>query len=686
VSGDERSGARDDVLVPAVPSAPAGPGEGAAPATSGLVAGADPGGPPAAALRAFVEELVRAGVREAVVCPGSRSTPIALALAADPAIRVLVSLDERAGSFLALGMAKAARRPVAFLATSGTAVVNAHPAVVEAFHGRVPLVVLTADRPPELRDRGAAQTIDQVDLYGTATKWSVDMPVPEAGPAAEDHWRSVASRAAAVAAQEPAGPVHVNLPFREPLVPDGDLRPAVGATGGEASSGDAYRQERSLPAPHLRLLTGDRRLDAGRLAALADDIAAARRPLIVCGPIDEPDLAPAVARLAVALDAPVVADPLSQLRSGPHDRSRVIARGDLLARPGAWAAAHAPDLVIRLGAPPTSRALLQLVEGSGAAQVVVDGGDGWLDPTTGPTTFVHAAPRGWCLDLAFLVPEARAARASHGAAAGTEPGWTEAWLAGEAAVDLAVRDRLARIDEPYEGRLLAVLDEVLPSNTLLWVGSSMPVRDLDAYAPGGERRIRVLSNRGANGIDGVVSSALGAAAVHAGPAVLALGDVSFLHDLDGLLAARLHDLSLAIVLIDNDGGGIFSFLPQARTDAPGAGLPERFEALFGTPHGMGPRLGPVVEAFGCRWIDLAAADDGERADDPGTRDRPTGSAGDEIALRAALGAAIGAAGVTVVRYPADRARNLALHRDVAAAVATALDALVDRAAPRGSGS
>jgi 2-succinyl-5-enolpyruvyl-6-hydroxy-3-cyclohexene-1-carboxylate synthase len=629
-----------------------------------------PAGPPAATLRAFVEELARAGVREAVVCPGSRSTPMALALAADPAIRVLVHLDERAGSFLALGMAKAARRPVAFLATSGTAVVNAHPAVVEAFHGRVPLVVLTADRPPELRDRGAPQTIDQVRLYGTAAKWFVDMPVPEAGPLAEAHWRSVASRAAAIAAQAPAGPVHVNLPFREPLMPDGDLRPDGGSRVAETADACAA----TVPSPHDRLVTGERRLAAAELAALADRLAAARRTLIVCGPIDEPELPAAVARLAAALDAPILADPLSQLRTGPHDRTRVLSRGDLVTRPGAWARTHMPDLVIRLGAPPTSKPVVGLVEESGAEQVVIDGGDGWLDPTLGRTTFVHAGPRGACVDLAFVIPEARAAR---GDGSGTEPGWTDAWLAAEATADRVVREQLARVDEPCEGRVFAVLAHALPAHALLWVGSSMPARDLDSYFPGGERLVRILSNRGANGIDGVVSSALGAAAVDPGPVVLVLGDLSFLHDLNALVAARLHALSLAVVLIDNDGGGIFSFLPQARTAAPEVGLPERFEELFGTPHGMGPRLGPVVEAFGCRWIDLADADREEAADDPGALDRPTGAVGDDLALRAALGAAIGSPGVTVVRYPTDRSRNLALHRDMAVAVATALDALVD---------
>jgi 2-succinyl-5-enolpyruvyl-6-hydroxy-3-cyclohexene-1-carboxylate synthase len=467
-----------------------------------------------------------------------------------------------------------------------------------------------------------------------------------------------------VAAQEPPGPVHVNLPFREPLVPDGDLRPGDspgGAETAEAGSETADACAATVPSPYQRLVTGERRLSAGDLAELADRLARARRPLIVCGPLDEPELPAAVARLAAALDAPILADPLSQLRAGPHDRSRILSRGDLVTRPGAWARAHGPDLVIRLGAPPTSKPTTQLIEASGAEQVVIDGGDGWLDPTLGRTTFVHAGPRGACIDLAFVVPEARAAR---GDGSGAERGWTDAWLVAERAASGAVRDRLARIDEPSEGRVFDLLADALPPHALLWVGSSMPVRDLDAHFAGGDHTVRVLSNRGANGIDGVVSSALGAAAVHAGPVVLVLGDISFIHDLNALVAARLYALSLTVFVVDNDGGGIFSFLPQARADAPEVGLPDRFEELFGTPHGMGARLGPVVEAFGGRWIDL------------GDAGRPTTAHDDAGVLRAALDAAIGAPGVTVIRYATERRRNVGLHREVAAAVAAALDRLV----------
>ena len=284
---------------------------------------------PAAPLRAFVAELVAAGVRDAVVCPGSRSMPMALTLRANPGIRVLTHLDERAAGFFALGLAKASRRPVAVLGTSGTAVVNFGPAVIEAFHGRVPLIVLTADRPPELRDRGAAQTIDQAHLYGRACKWYAELPVPEDGAAAEAHVRDVVGRAVATATEAPAGPVQLNLPFRASLLPDGPLTP---------DAGDAR-------APHTRFVASNRLLRAADLDAVAATLAAATRPLIVVGPLDREGAADAITAMAAACGAPIVADGLSNLRLGRHDRSRIVACPDALMRSRAFRAGRIPDVV-----------------------------------------------------------------------------------------------------------------------------------------------------------------------------------------------------------------------------------------------------------------------------------------------------------------------------------------------------
>jgi len=586
------------------------------------------------ALRAFVDELVRAGMRDVVVCPGSRSTPLALALRAHPGMRVRVLPDERAAGFFALGLARASRRATGVLVTSGTAAANLLPAAVEATLGRVPLVLFTADRPPVLRDRGAPQAIDQVRLFGVHAKWDAELPLLDGTPETRRHVRSVAGRAVATALAGPAGAVHLNIPFREPLIPDGDLRPLAPADG-------------KRTRPFTDVLSGPRTLAASPVADLAGRLAGARRGLIVAGPQDDPALPATLARLADATGFPILADPLSGTRCGPHDRSHVIARSDLLCRPGAWREAHRPDLVIRFGAIPTSRPLLALLQDAAPDQLVVDGDGGYREPALLPTTFVHADA---AITAAALADAISGKNRAPEAASPSGNAWRDGWLAADRAADAALRAWLAGVEsrgEAFEGAPFAHLGELLPDGAILWAGSSMPVRDLDAWLPGSTRAIRPLANRGANGIDGVVSSALGAAAAGVGHVALVVGDLSFLHDLNALAAAKLHGLAATIVLVNNDGGGIFSFLPQARADAPGAGLPEHYEELFGTPHGID--FGPIVKALG------------------GTH-RPVGARG----LRTTLAESLVATGVSVLELRTERARNVELHREAAAAVAAAL--------------
>lgn len=589
------------------------------------------------ALRGFVDELVAAGVTDAVVCPGSRSTPLALALRAHPGLRVRVLIDERSAGFFALGMGRAARRPAVVLTTSGTAAAELLPAVVEASLGRVPLLVITADRPPELRDRGAAQAIDQDHLFGRHAKWFAELPLLDGEDVTRRHVRGVAARAVATALDGPAGPVHLNAPFREPLVPVGDLGPLGPADAAPAAT---------------EVLAGRRTLDAGETERLAGRLAGVGRGLVVAGPQDDPALPAALARLAAALGWPIVADPLSLVRCGPHDRSHVVARGDLLLRPGPWRDAHAPDLVLRLGALPTSKPLLALLEERRPDLVVVDGDGGWREPAVLPVTMVHADAAWTAAALADALEE-REGR--DGGERHTGRGWLDAWLAADRAADAALRDWLAAttaVGEPFEGAPFAHLGELLPDGAVLWASSSMPVRDLDAWLPGGPRAIRPLASRGANGIDGVVSAAMGAAA--AGERVtLVVGDLALLHDLGGLVTARLQGLAATIVVVSNDGGGIFSFLPQASAQVPGAGLPDRFEELFGTPHGI--ELGPLVTALGAAHRVVGAHD-----------------------LRDALAEATAAPpdGIRVLELRTDRARNVGLHREAAAAVAAALAPLV----------
>jgi 2-succinyl-5-enolpyruvyl-6-hydroxy-3-cyclohexene-1-carboxylate synthase len=566
---------------------------------------------------ALVDELGRAGVRHFCVCPGSRSTPLALTIAREPAAKLWMHLDERSAAFFALGLAKTLREPVALVCTSGTAAANFLPAVVEAFYARVPLVVLTADRPHELRGVGAPQTIDQVNLFGAHVKWFVDMAEPDATPQMLRYVRAVASRAVATARRGPAGPVHLNCPYREPLIPD-LAAPAAPAARPE---GRAY----------VTVAAGPRAPEADLVGALAADLRAAPRGLILAGPQDDPRLAHAVVRLAAALGYPILADPLSGLRRGSHDRALVLDCYDAFLRDAGFVERYAPELVLRFGAMPTSKpVLLYLQHYAACRQIVVDGDGGWNEPTLLASDVVHADGRLLCEALVAVLP-----------APTEQTGWAAAWQSADRRARAAITAYFEGMDELFEGKVFAELAALLPEGALLYAGNSMPVRDMDTFFFGGERAVRLLANRGANGIDGVVSSALGASVANAGPTVLAIGDLSFYHDSNGLLAAMQHGLDLTIVLLNNDGGGIFSFLPQA-------GQPEHFEQLFGTPHGLDFR--PLAQVYGARYERVSSWE----------------------AFRTAVLHGLEAGGLQIVEVPTERNRNVTLHRELWKDVSEAL--------------
>jgi len=565
-------------------------------------------------LAALTDTLASAGVRDACLAPGSRSALLALLLDRHPGVRVWTHLDERSAAFFALGLARARRSPVVLLSTSGTAAANFLPALVEARQARVPLVVVTADRPWELRDVGANQAIDQTRLYGPYAKWSHELAIPPDGEDASAYARSVALRAVLVACSAPAGPVHLNVPLREPLLPPPGSLPAV------ASDGEA-----KLAVP------GPRPPDPQVVRSLAGALARAERGLIVCGPQDDPRLPASCARLARATGYPVLADPLSLARSGGHDRSLMLDAYDALLRDPAVGERLAPEVVLRLGDAPTSKPLLAFLTRHAAARQVLLPGDAlWNDPELVARELLAGDLRTTCDALSDAV-----------GGRGSPTAWAEAWLDADRRTREALERWLGELDEPFEGRALADLVALLPSGATLVAGNSMPVRDLDAFVRGSHRELRLLANRGASGIDGVLSTALGVAAASDAPVVLAIGDVSFLHDLGGLIAARAHGLRATILLLNNDGGGIFSFLPAAEHRGP-------FERLFGTPHGCD--LSAVRELFGVGFVRAAPGSD----------------------ARAALGAALAGEGVSIVEVRTERERNVALHREAWAVVASAV--------------
>jgi 2-succinyl-5-enolpyruvyl-6-hydroxy-3-cyclohexene-1-carboxylate synthase len=502
-----------------------------------------------APLQAFVDELARCGMTHAVTSPGSRNAPLALTLAGDPRLRAVSVLDERSAGFFALGMAKSTGRPVAVTCTSGSAAANLMPAVVEAHEARVPLLVLTADRPPELRETGAGQAIDQLKLYGSFAKWFVEVGNFPPGRETAVHFRALACRAWQTALGGRPGVVHLNFPLREPLAPVSE--PVPGDWEGRPDGGPWVQMHSPSPTPSPALVEG-----------MAARVRGVSRGAIVCGSAGE-GTAESVVALAAATGWPILADPLSGLRFGPHDRSHVICHYDVLLRSGGWADAHVPELVLRIGDTPTSKPLRAWL--GRASQLVVDPHAVWHEPTRAAETFVQTAPGPLCAAVADAVS--------------VEP--DQQWLRDWREADELVPNALAGTPDDFEPRVWLRAVEEAPPGAIVWVASSMPVRDVETFVPSSEKPLTFLSNRGANGIDGTVSSAAGAALATGRPVVLLTGELALLHDIGGLLAARRAGAELTIVCANNGGGGIFDFLPVA-----GAADPALYEEHVVTASGV----------------------------------------------------------------------------------------------------
>ena len=568
----------------------------------------DPTNANTALASALVEELARCGVRHAVLSPGSRSTPLAVALGRQPAIDLTVIVDERSAAFFALGAAQATRTPVAILCTSGTAAANFHPAVCEADESSVPLVVLTADRPPELRGIGAGQTIDQLKLYGDAVRWFCEVGTHDADDAGLLHYRTVACRAFAAARGEPRpGPVHLNLAWREPLAPV-DQPGAVTAT-------DTLALEGRGVGPLTAVARMPAEADPAALDELAEAISTSERGLILAGRQTDPHLREPLARLAAAAGYPILAEPTSQLRLGPHERRLVISTYDTLVRHERFRS-QPPEIVLRFGDMPTSKPLRQwLGDASAVRQVVVDPSGGWNEPTRHAQTILRADPASTAEGLTWRLSEA------------ARQDWCLAWKWGDETARRAFTAELRDVDAPTEPGLQLALGRSYRDSELVYTASSMPIRDQEAFLPPGGADVHFLCNRGANGIDGLISSGIGAAHASGRPTVIVTGDLGLLHDVGGLAALRDVSTPVRIVVVDNDGGGIFRFLPQA--DAMPA---EEFEQLLETPRGVD--AGKAAALFGIEHRRI------ERLDE----------------LSAAL-----EAGTGLIEVPVDRAANVRLH-------------------------
>jgi 2-succinyl-5-enolpyruvyl-6-hydroxy-3-cyclohexene-1-carboxylate synthase len=578
----------------------------------------DPTNANTALASAFAEELARGGLRLAVISPGSRSTPLAVALWRQPEIEVPVIVDERSAGFFALGAAQASGEPVALLCTSGTALVNYHPAVVEADESAIPLLILSADRPPELRGIGAGQTIDQIKTFGSSVRWFSEVGTHEADDDGLLHYRSTACRALAKARGEiRPGPVHLNLPWREPLAPV----PVEGAVTASDSLALEGRGERPLTA----VTRVDQQPSAFLLDEVAGHIRNASSGVIVAGRQLDPELRYPLAHLAKAAGFPILADPTSQLRCGPHDRSHVVASYDLLLRDEGFARSVAPDLVLRFGEMPTSKPLRSWIASSGADQLIVDPKGNWNEPHNKAAAILRADPcelaSGWA---SRLQRQERSA--------------PERWIEAETAAQDALSAGLAETAEISEPALHRALGEAHQDGDLVYTSSSMPIRDQEAFLAPSDADLHFLSNRGANGIDGLISSGIGAARASGRPTTIVTGDLGLLHDLGGLAALREVSTPVRIVVIDNNGGGIFHFLPQeAALDS------DEFEALLGTPRGIDAAKAAALFDLPHRRLESLAE------------------------LPEAL-----AAGTGLIEVKTDRQKNVAAHRHLAGLVHTAL--------------
>jgi 2-succinyl-5-enolpyruvyl-6-hydroxy-3-cyclohexene-1-carboxylate synthase len=553
--------------------------------------------------RALVDELIAAGVDSVVVSPGSRSTPLTMAAARNDDLRVFSQLDERSAAYFALGRARRTGSVAPLICTSGTAAANYHPAVMEASEGRVPLLALTADRPPELRDSGANQTADQEKLYGDAVRFYKDLPEPAPNDRALRSLRTTVARAVGTAEGADPGPVHLNVPFKKPLAPTrvpedvpADLDPVA---------------EAGRDGPYVDVTPGSPEPGDEELRALANELAATDRGLIVAGPADPPGIdAESVTALSHATGFPVLADPLSGVRYGGHTRVAPVIgaydaylsagvagdgsdaeEGDAADGDGApqWTD---PELVLRLGASPTSKNLRKYLAATGADQYQVDPAGRWREAEFAATDLVVAEPSRLCARLSRL-----------GGGGGDDPDWRAQWEAADrAARSIHERETDALPDSSesapfHEGDALRVVADALPDPATLFVSNSMPVRDLDRFVGPTTTSVTALGNRGVSGIDGIVSSALGAGSATTDDLTLVVGDLALYHDANGLLAIDRCDVDATVVLINNDGGGIFHTLPIESFE------PE-FTESFKTPHGI--EFEPLADLHGLAYARIDA--------------------------------------------------------------------------------
>lgn len=495
----------------------------------------------------IVGALAAGGVKTVVVAPGSRSTPLVVAASKHEAIETFSIIDERSAAFFALGRSKHTGTPTAVVCTSGTAGANMHPAVIEADRSRTPLLICTADRPAELHAAGANQTISQDHLYGDAVRYAPTMPSASSHTNAMRAVRSTVGTAVRRSTDPLPGPVHLNIPFRKPLSPAEPIEWA----GSETEAPPTVTTEGGQLSP------SDRALDR-----IQTHLADAARPLLIVGPGCQ-HARDALLSLAATLDVPTLADPLSGLRFGDKRGARVISGYDGFLDPERISEWPRPDLILRFGARPTSVRLQEYLTSATGAHIAIDPGGEYRDPSFSTSDVITADPAAVASALQDSI----------------SPQSGSSWKQRFERVERAYWEFVRQADVPPEAHIIHHTFAAAPDPATVFVSNSMPIRDADRFAERNQQSLTVLGNRGASGIDGITSTALGASSATDDPAVLLTGDLALYHDMNGLLAITRCDVDATIVVLNNDGGGIFQKLPISTIDPP-------FTEHFRTPHGL----------------------------------------------------------------------------------------------------
>lgn len=530
---------------------------------------------------AFVRELASLGVKYVSISPGSRNTPLTLAFAANKRIKSFVHVDERSSGFFALGIAKATDTPVAVVCTSGTATVELYPAIVEAYQQRVPLIICTADRPPELLDRGANQTINQINLYKNHIRWFKDMGLPEPSISKLKQLKLGAKTAFIKSLYESKGPVHLNFPFRKPFEPK--------------FTTDEVNEEIVLYAEKV-LFTGkdickERTKDITKekwFNNIFAQIKKFERGLIIVGPDNyNPRFIKSCQVLSQRLAYPILADGTSQLRFGRHDKSSIITGYDSFFRSNKFSSEHQPDIILQFGRTITSKGLDTFLENSNAKRFMINKYGDWFDPSDKSEAAYACTPYIFCESMVSMLNTNKFRRKQNG--------WTGSFASAEQTALKLKREIIDQSKELNEARIINEILQYIPDKSLIMLSNSMPVRDFDYFASNNNKDIILYNNRGASGIDGITSTALGIAAVKNKPAVLITGDLAFYYDLTGLLGAKKYNIPLVIVLLNNNGGGIFEVLPISSYG-------EVFRKYFLAPHNL--QFKKFVEAYGGNYRNI----------------------------------------------------------------------------------